>query len=77
MSQATAKSTQVSGDQSQPGKLSEMMRLYLGSDPSTPAERLAQGDAMSDEEIMRSIKEKEIELDALMRQAKGDGSQSA
>ncbi|XXG97396.1 Deoxycytidine kinase 1 [Hypoxylon texense] len=77
MSQTTTKSAQVSGDRSQPGEMSEMMRSYLDSDPNTTTERLAQGDVNSDEEIMRSLREKELELDALMRQAKGDGSESA
>ncbi|KAI1780798.1 hypothetical protein F4818DRAFT_435995 [Hypoxylon cercidicola] len=70
MSQAIANSNQLSGDRSQQGELSEMMKLYLASDPSTTTERLVQGSVMSDENIMRSLKQKETELDALREEEK-------
>lgn len=52
------------------------MSLYLASDPSTTSERLVEGNIMSDEEIMRNLKQKEAELDALVRQAM-EGSSSS
>ncbi|KAI1399149.1 hypothetical protein F4819DRAFT_431448 [Hypoxylon fuscum] len=75
MSQATVNSIQISGDQTQRGGPSEMMRYYLASGPSTTTDRLAQGKVMSDKDIINNTKQKEMQLDALVRQAKGEGPQ--
>ncbi|KAI2616312.1 hypothetical protein GGR54DRAFT_240278 [Hypoxylon sp. NC1633] len=76
MSQATIKSSQISGNQSQRRGPSAMMTYYLASGPSTTADRLAQGKVMSDRDIMEGLKRKEAQLDALMRQVKGEGPRS-
>ncbi|KAI2471523.1 hypothetical protein F4781DRAFT_100667 [Annulohypoxylon bovei var. microspora] len=73
MSQATVNPTQVSGKQSQRG--SEMLRFYLVTNPSTTTERLVQGNIMSDQQIEDSVKQKESQLDALVRRAMGGTSQ--
>ncbi|KAI1374863.1 hypothetical protein F4677DRAFT_447130 [Hypoxylon crocopeplum] len=71
MSQTTVKSTQISGDQNKRRGASEMMTYYLAAGPSTTTDRLVQGNLMSDKDIMSGLKQKELELDALMRQLKG------
>ncbi|KAI1453521.1 hypothetical protein F4805DRAFT_461707 [Annulohypoxylon moriforme] len=72
MSQAIAQPSQASGNQSKQG--SEMMKYYLVTKPSTTTERLAQGNIKSDQEIKDSLKRKESQLDALVRQAMGRSS---
>ncbi|KAI1389111.1 uncharacterized protein F4822DRAFT_404998 [Hypoxylon trugodes] len=72
MSQPTIKSNQVSGDENRQGGSSEMMKHYLASHPSTTTDRLVQGNVMSNEEMKAFLKQKEKQLDALVKQAKGD-----
>ncbi|KAI1214278.1 uncharacterized protein F4807DRAFT_119939 [Annulohypoxylon truncatum] len=73
MSQITVNPSQVSRNQSQQG--SEMLRSYLVTMPSTTTERLVQGKIMSDKEIEDSVKQRESQLDALVRKAMGGSSQ--
>ncbi|KAI0130906.1 hypothetical protein F4814DRAFT_445048 [Daldinia grandis] len=71
MSQATISSNQLSSGQTRQAS-SEMMKYYLASYPSTTTDRLAQGNIMSDRDLISSLEEKETQLDVLVRQAKGE-----
>ncbi|KAI1088964.1 hypothetical protein F5B19DRAFT_469363 [Rostrohypoxylon terebratum] len=73
MSQTAAVPTQVASNQGQQG--SAMIRYYLAAEPSTTTERLVQGRIKSDQEIEDSMKQKESQLDALVRQVMGGPSQ--
>ncbi|KAI1106441.1 hypothetical protein F4804DRAFT_330236 [Jackrogersella minutella] len=76
MAQVIVMSSQVPGSQSQ-SRCSEAIKIYLASPPSTTAERLIQGNVISDERIEDSMKQKEIQLQALVRQAMSKSSQSS
>ncbi|KAI0882635.1 uncharacterized protein GGS22DRAFT_191225 [Annulohypoxylon maeteangense] len=73
MSQAPINPSQLSSNQSRQG--SEMMKFYLVTKPSTTTERLVQGKIMSNQEIEDSVKQKESQLDAMVRRAMGGSSQ--
>ncbi|KAI1799060.1 hypothetical protein F4811DRAFT_558190 [Daldinia bambusicola] len=73
MSQATNSSNPSPSTQSQRPP-SEMMRYYLASRPSTATDRLVQGNVMSDGDLMDNFKRKEIQMEALVKLAKGEGS---
>ncbi|KAL7623805.1 hypothetical protein AAE478_005358 [Parahypoxylon ruwenzoriense] len=72
MSQNTIKSHLTSGEQSNHGAPSEMLRYYLSSGPGGTTDRLVQGGVMSDAAIAESVRRKKTELDALVRQVKGE-----
>ncbi|KAI1471138.1 uncharacterized protein F4812DRAFT_455249 [Daldinia caldariorum] len=73
MSQATSSSNPSPSNLSRRPS-SEMMRYYLASRPSTTTDRLVQGNVMSDGDLMDSFKRKEIQMEALVKLAKGQGS---
>ncbi|KAI2610659.1 uncharacterized protein GGS25DRAFT_157660 [Hypoxylon fragiforme] len=74
MSQVTIRSNQVSGQSQQTGS-TETMKSYLYSGPSTATERLVQGNIMSDQDITDRVRRVQLQLEILVRQAKGQDPQ--
>ncbi|OTA96347.1 hypothetical protein M434DRAFT_28001 [Hypoxylon sp. CO27-5] len=75
MTQATVKPNQTAGIRGQQAS-SEMMRYYLISRPSTTTDRLTQGIILSDKEIKEDLERKRIQVEALVKLAKGESSRS-